>query len=186
MMKRMHPTHYTAPALDFESKTGLTGIHTPWTMPEGLSHDEQENQALVLLWSVIDDVGLDYATVTKAFETTHTAQRDEIVAMFDRLVSLNPALKELHFLRGDVNAVSTVIGGVASQFNIDDIHFMSTVTKEAYEANLPRLRAIEQRCGIEHLNWVPSPKTCQRINDQLDALVQFTGRAKSPAVKPGF
>lgn len=184
-MKRIYPHPYCAPALDFEKASGLSGIHTPWKMPEGLSYDAVENEALSIFWDVFNAVDRDNTKLQAAFNTTHPAQRDQLLASFDQLVELNPTLKALSFVRDNELHVSTVIGGVASQFNLNDLHFMVTSTPDDHKAYGDKRRAFEERTGLK-VNWILSPQTFAEIDRQLDARAQLAGQAKSPAVKPGF
>ena len=169
-----------APALEFEQKTGLTGLHTPWVMPDGQSHEQVEQAAQDVWEAVMPHVqGRPMDEALDILNTTHKESGETLIAQFDAVVACNPALEALGFARENPFQALMITCGAASQFNLQDLAFAATCSvAENNEANA-WAQGIEKRIGV-FPEWIVSPATRANIDAQINAHPRYkTGPASA-------
>ena len=157
---------YGAPSLEFELKTGLSGIHTPWKMPDNLPHHFVEKQIFLDLHKIQPERPVNHGALNR------------VLCLLDTLISLNPELGALEpVIKDDPDKIRNAIFGITSQFNLDDITYFLTTSAGERLVDRDRLRQeniATIRAGT-YLGWFASKPTLQKIGEQLDA---------NPAYKP--
>lgn len=146
------------PALGFEKAFGLVGIGCLYEMPVGLSMD-----------SIFD---LAHKAL---FEESAEAQKlrlPEMVAVAMSLKKVDPSLLSIEIDTGNFHQVVDFLMGVGSGFNPDDINYFIHRLESGFST---KAQALDKRISLQFgyddiVEWMPSPRTIDKINTQLDRL----------------
>lgn len=148
-------SEHLQPALTLQHTHGLSNIGQHYRMPHGLDVKMAEAYCMANGW-------LQHQGKIDR-ETTH----ENISALANRLIDLNPALARLQFDRNNLRHCTDIVMGVTSGFNTDDMQFFldgnsyqKSMDNPAYAA---KAAAALDALGADHLGWVPAPKTLDRI-----------------------
>ena len=167
---------YYSSAFNFEKRTGVTGVHTPWIMPEGIPHEKIEKKVHPDCFRLIG-------------ETPDTAPKDSfarVQTLFDEIVSLNPELKRIEHTRNDPDKLAHAVLGAIYKFNVDDISHFTSTTGEERRSNTNLIRKsniISVRTGGAGLGWMPSEKTLDNMVRQLDVHTVYKDRQLTDKAK---
>jgi len=168
---RMIYDDYFSPPERLERRSGISGISKSWKMP--FRFNEKELQFLHRLAFTFSEDG-------------YTKDKVWIQEMIlDALIELNPELGGVHDIirRGRRHAMSHIINGCVSKFNLDDMEFFITQIPEgesnpdgsySYFVNGSRDKGYEEihdeaeRLYGGHIEWFASPRTLRSIIRKLD------------------
>ncbi|MEZ0224353.1 MAG: hypothetical protein ACAH83_07370 [Alphaproteobacteria bacterium] len=168
----------THPALRFQRQNNLRGIAGRYFIPDGKTAAQYEkwmsrrmsahvgremkkrNATEFDYWAVAEDLGLP----------------PFLEKSWDRLVELNPALKDVKLNKSGVEDVYNAHIGVTSGFNVDDINFFlkqkhigdGLPAKQAREMPVHGARLARIRAAAEaEMFWVVSPATAKKIEKRF-------------------
>jgi hypothetical protein len=169
------------PALIFEDAFGFEDIGKRWNMPHGQTLEDAEFE----MWG----------TAILRHVSTATSENLEYANLYaDMFINLNPELAVVDFDSADYESTRDFVHGIVSGFNIDDIKSFLSGNRHASQrdALADRLKAQLQKTPSwipmvaeelsQHpifnnvipdgktiiIQWMPSLKTIERINDQCD------------------
>jgi 2'-5' RNA ligase len=130
------------PALEFGKKIGLE-VHQKWNPP----------------------LGIDWDRVQSLLRLANDGEGEEIIKeLWERTIKTNP---EVAKYPSDLHDKYTIMQGMASEFNIDDIiEFLTLPFYKRDDKYKRRLARIERIAGIPS-QWVPSEKTLRKMEDHL-------------------
>ena len=143
------------PAARLSKRYKLTNIAGTYRMPQGLSAPVIEAYCI--------------ANATLAFEGKLAQEdaHDNLRTVIDRLIDINPSLKNVRCAMNQYRACYDFALGITSGFNSDDIQFFidgnffqKSMDNPAYAA---KFNAACTALGSDTLGWVPAPQTLDRI-----------------------
>jgi hypothetical protein len=166
------------PALQFSRANNLRGIAARYRIPGGeiasIYEDEmwRKMEAVVTLQAAATNmVGQNFWSIAETMQPPAFLKKS-----WDKLVKLNPRLKDI---RMNKNAAADMLNahlGVTSGFNVDDINFyieqqhtgegkpaMQARRMPDHGGRLARIEAVAQ----EDLQWVASPATAKKIEQRF-------------------
>lgn len=164
----------THPALQFQRANNLRGIAGRYYIPDGKTAAQYEK---AMSRKMHDHVEQEMAKCgATPYEYWATAERLGLPGFleksWDKLVELNPVLKDVKVNRSSVEDVYNAHIGVTSGFNVDDLNFFleQKHTGQGLPAlqarNMPvhgaRVARIESVAAVS-FSWVASPKTAKKI-----------------------
>jgi hypothetical protein len=144
---------------------GLHDLGTHYRLPDGLNAQTLEVYTGLL--------GAMHTSDRLSNSKTRALMEEKTGEILDAVIALNDELKPFAIHRGDMKRMNTVLGGVTSGYNADDIAFYIKAETEKNMGEIRRDPSYKNvREGIEretgHLGWFVSPKTMERIQKQLD------------------
>jgi hypothetical protein len=157
------PRRSHQPPVEYEQKTGTTGIAGRYRYPGGMTAEQYD------CWIVEQGSLL-------AWEDNSPETVEKLKNTFNELAALNPEIRNLPH-RDMPRRLRHSIFGVASSMNTDDIRFFieypektgrDDVARAAHgDPDYDRLTvAVQTRTGVGG-SWVASPKTLRRIFEQV-------------------
>lgn len=171
---------YRAAAVEFEDRTGLTGVAGRYKMPDNMSHPEAEYtyrkkyQKFAHAYRIL---GRDEQSATpekkqaaELFVSVGDKALKKLNKDIEKLTKLNPELKKLKADKNSFFERYHAIIGITSQYNIDDInHFVVGKLENNSKKDdeyMQRMDAIKDKVGGP-IGWTLSPPTLKRVEKQL-------------------
>lgn len=148
------------PAVEFENKTGYSGIAYHYTLPKGLTERHIEDYIVVLRHAQENDI------------ITATEQTKQLSGLWKELKSLNKhTLGRLQFDEKSTDHLEQALLGAASAFNADDIHFYMKHNHGWFDMIKDPAYAQKEISVRQKFNflfgWAPSPQTLDIIDVQF-------------------
>jgi hypothetical protein len=150
------------PSEEFDQKY-RTHFSKKWNLPKGIDENK--------LGALVDNL----------IKNNTKKSADIFFNLFSQVILLNPELKEINIFSG--HDASTLIYGIASRFNLDDIKFFIEDWLPSFGSSLRgdvNYRNMRDRIATQYnldLNWVPSPITLEKIK------IWLGGKQKPEIVK---
>lgn len=143
------------PAKEFEQTSGIAGISHAWVLPRDLPENTIE--------SICNAIG-QKPPLQKNYDDLCTLQE-----IRNELIRHNPDLSQINIDTSDDQQLIDLILGVTSDYNANDItHFIARPQPQRLQDNFRR-EALAKDLGTP-VQWIPSPKTEEKIRTQYAAL----------------
>lgn len=164
------------PAIEFEAKTGITGIAGHYVMPGALTAQQVENYVMLLDHSVLRG------------KITHEQQHEKMVSLVAALQGRNPELDIIKYNTEDTFHLRYIAIGATSGFKAGDINsfvnggtYLKLKNDPAYVALREKLEA---QTGVSMGGWIPTMDTLKTIDKKLSLQPAPAPSAKLQAGTP--
>ncbi len=151
------------PSEEFGIATGMDWIYTKWKLPVDEKDDDKAADMFGYeLGKIYDDIGTKSENVAIK----------KLSEFYLKLVELNPEMKKTVKTNLEFRYVFDICYGALSRFNLDDIIFFSSISRqEKLEYNAKNrntiIPSIEAKADCS-IGWVMCPETIKRVKKELD------------------
>lgn len=162
-------THFSRPPVDFEKKSGLTGIAGQYHMPAGLTPSDVQTYSILIR--------------NLTFQEDYTVEEclGKLTELHQALIGRNSQMEQIRYNPLDPHTVFDIILGVASGFNIKDIQHYIDGNNWSLSMKDPKYKELYEKIDSQaHIYWVPCMETLKEMDRQLSAAPLFSHHGNKP------